>query len=516
MPENQSAVLEFLLASGGRPVDGGRPDTVHTHISVIVRFAETVLKLKRALSFPYLDFSTPEKRYLACLKELDLNRRAAPELYLGVHRITRAPEGGLEFDGAGELVDAVLLMRRFDDAGLLANMARLQKLDNDLMTRVASAIVRSHQSAPVVPFDNGAARLRNVLAMNRQSEAVTMNVLGNDWPQRLNMALARRLEEHALVLDARAARGKVRHCHGDLHLGNVCVYQGEPVLFDCLEFNDDMATIDVLYDLAFVLMDLWYCGQPAFANWVMNRYLDDVDELDGLPLLPFFMALRAAIRGQVLATQSGQARDAGDEPRAIRCADQSRSFIELAFQLLEVHPVVLLAVGGLSGSGKSTMAAAVAHQLGPVPGARVLSSDRLRKRMFSVSAQTRLPSEAYTSPVSARVYAQQIAQAEQVLGLGVAVVADAVFSRTEGRDAIQRAAERAGVPFIGIWLDVPQERLLERVVARQNDPSDATQEVVESQLAADIGPINWLRISTEGTIEEVSVAVLGVIGSCFA
>ena len=221
--------------------------------------------------------------------------------------------------------------------------------------------------------------------------------------------------------------------------------------------------------------------------------------------------MRAAIRGQVLATQAGQARDAGDEPRAIRCADQSRSFIGLAFQLLEVRPVALLAVGGLSGSGKSTIAAAVAHLLGPVPGARVLSSDRLRKRMFSVSAQTRLPGEAYAPAVSSRVYAQQIAQTRQLLGLGVAVVADAVFSRTEGRDAIQRAAEDAGVPFIGIWLDVPPERLLERVAARENDPSDANGTVVKHQLQNDLGRITWHRIAGQGSIAEVMATVSAVL-----
>ncbi|MFA7623850.1 MAG: phosphotransferase, partial [Pusillimonas sp.] len=374
------------------------------------------------MCFPYLDFSTPQKRYDACLKELELNCRTAPALYLAVRRITRTADGGLEFDGAGELVDAVLHMRRFDDDGLLATMAQRGQLDAGLMSRVAAAVAASHRQAPVLATAAGAGRLRAVLALNRESEAACVLALGTDLPQRLNQALAHALEQHAAVLDARAAKGKVRHCHGDLHLGNLCVYQGEPLLFDCLEFNDDMATIDVLYDLAFVLMDVWRFNQQALANWVMNRYLDLADEADGLPVMPFFMALRAAIRAQILATQAGQARGAGDDVRALACVGQAMTYLDLAFAFLKRRPAALLAIGGLSGSGKSTVAAAVAHAFGPVPGARVLSSDRLRKRLFSVSATTRLPPEAYASGVSEQVYAEQRRQSLQLLGFGVAVV----------------------------------------------------------------------------------------------
>lgn len=505
---NPEEVIAFLTAADTGAGSKHTPDIVQTHISVIVRFETRVYKLKRPVCFPYLDFSTPQKRYDACLKELELNCRTAPALYLAVRRITRTADGGLEFDGAGELVDAVLHMRRFDDDGLLATMAQRGQLDAGLMSRVAAAVAASHRQAPVLATAAGAGRLRAVLALNRESEAACVLALGTDLPQRLNQALAHALEQHAAVLDARAAKGKVRHCHGDLHLGNLCVYQGEPLLFDCLEFNDDMATIDVLYDLAFVLMDVWRFNQQALANWVMNRYLDLADEADGLPVMPFFMALRASIRAQILATQAGQARAEGDNGRATTCTAQAMAFLELALDFLKARPVGLLAIGGLSGSGKSTIAAAVAHAFGSVPGARVLSSDRLRKQFFSVSAQTRLPPEAYSSEVSGRVYAGQARQAQALLGLGVAVVADAVFSNPQGREAIEQCAVASAVPFAGIWLDVPADRLFERVASRQNDPSDATSDVVQRQLASDTGPLTWHRVSAAGTVDEVVGEVL--------
>lgn len=516
MNQDQSEVIAFLIKSGSGLTRTDQSDTLQTHISVIIRFADTVLKLKRPVCFPYLDFSSPEKRYQACLKELALNRRTSPVLYLGVLRITRASDGGLEFDGPGPLVDAVLRMRRFEDQALLATMAQQGRLDTSLMTRVAMAVADSHQHAPVAQIDNGAERFRTILALNRHSEAVSAQVLGSDLPRQLNLLLAATIEQHTDVLNARALAGKVRHCHGDLHLGNLCLYQGEPLLFDCLEFNDEMATIDVLYDLAFVLMDLWQFKLPALSNWVMNRYLDLVDEKDGLPLMPFFMALRAAIRGQVMATQAAQALAAGDDQRAARCTGQSMDFFRLGLQLLEPRPVVLVAVGGLSGSGKSTVASVIAHHFGPVPGARVVSSDRLRKTQFSVSPLTRLPPQAYAADVSARVYAEQRHQTSQLLGSGVAVVADAVFSKPEGRDAIAACAADAGVPFAGIWLDVPARRLLERVAARVNDPSDADGAVVQRQLQNDVGPMNWHRVSGEGTPAEVAEAVLRHISGCLS
>ena len=515
MSDSQSAVLEFLNRAIAEPGATVAPDMVHTHISCIVRSESTVYKLKRAVRFPYLDFSTPQKRYDACCKEFELNRRTAPGLYRDVLRVTRSVDGGLEFDGTGELVDAVLQMVRFDDALLLSKMAERHELYPLLLTQVACAVAKSHRQAPVCATAKGANRLQAVLELNRQSEPETMQVLGTDSPRRLNEALMAELRRHAGLLDARAAAGKVRHCHGDLHLGNLCVHHGMPVLFDCLEFNDDMATVDVLYDLAFLLMDLWRLDEPALANWVMNRYLDEADETDGLGLLPLFMALRASIRAQVLATQAAQALTGGNADEARVCIAQANGFIAHAFDFLHPRHVGLLAVGGLSGSGKSTVAKAVAYKLGPVPGARVLSTDRLRKQLFSVPAETRLLPAAYVPEVSARVYANQVDQARLLLSRGVAVVADAVFSHPEGREAIENCALECGVPFAGVWLDVAPERLLRRVADRRNDPSDATPEVVERQLENDIGAMHWSRIPNEGSIADVSCAVWQCVAGRF-
>lgn len=514
---DQSEVIHFLTrpatyAESENEVKTTTPSVIQTHISVIVLTGQHAYKLKRSVRLPYLDFSTPVQRLDACQQELELNQRTAPSLYQAVHRITRRTDGGLEFDGSGELVDAVVKMRRFDENGLLEHMAAKTQLTQPLMSRLARSIAGFHTRAARCDDTHGAERLAAVLDLNEQSQDASARILGSDRPIQLNQTLRQTLAKHVVLLDSRARAGKVRRSHGDMHLRNICMVDGEPTLFDCLEFNESMATIDILYDLAFLLMDLWRHDERMLANVVMNRYLDENDETDGLPLLPFFMALRASIRAQVLATQA----DSADKDTAEQCIVQANAFLDLAFDLLKPRPPVLIAVGGLSGSGKSTIAAALADSVGPVPGARVLSSDRIRKRLFGVEPEQVLPANTYTKDASERVYREQVKHARRVLTLGHAVIADAVFSRVAERDAIRHCATRASVPFTGVWLETSEEQLIRRVEARKNDPSDATADVVRKQLQRDSGKIDWARIPADGSPQAVLTQVIDVIDSSTA
>lgn len=510
---DQSEVLRFLTRPATHATDGNganeviAPLVIQTHISVIVLVGQQAYKLKRAARLPYLDFSTPARRLAACQQELDLNRRTAPSIYQTVRRITRRADGELEWDGPGELVDAVVQMRRFDENGLLEKMAARQQLTQPLMTRLARSIAQFHASAARSADTRGAKRLAAVLDLNEQSQDASARILDSNRPIKLNQALRQTLAQHVALLDARAGAGKVRRCHGDLHLRNICMVDGNPTLFDCLEFNESMATIDVLYDLAFLLMDLWRHNERALANVVMNRYMDENDETDGLPLLPFFMALRAAIRAQVLATQA----DIADADTAAQCIAQANDFLDLAFDLLKPCSPALVAVGGLSGSGKSTVATALADSVGPAPGARVLSSDRIRKHLAGVPPEAVLPAQTYTQDASDRVYHEQAKQTERVLTLGHAVIADAVFSRAHERATIQQCAAQASVPFTGVWLETSAEQLIRRVQARKDDPSDATADVVRKQLQRDLGEIDWIKVPSDGSLQTVMTRVARVV-----
>ncbi len=501
--DDQANAIAFLSDPATHRVD--RPvEIMETHISRIFLAGDRAYKMKRAVKLPYADFSTPELRLATCRKEVDLNSRTAPELYLGARRITRKADGKLEFDGEGALADAVVEMKRFDQSALFDRMAQAGELTPALMTETSRMILRFHQGAPVVHSGGGAANIEGVLDVNRAGFA-TSRVFGEAGIDALDASFRAALAGHAPLLDRREAAGKVRRCHGDLHLRNICLLGGEPRLFDCIEFNEKIATIDILYDLAFLLMDLWHRGFPELANLVANRYLDEADDEDGFILLPFFMAIRAAVRAHVAATQ---AEESGEESGEL--AREAEAYFGFASKLLAGQPARLIAIGGLSGSGKTTVAEALAAHVGAPPGARIVESDRIRKAMHGVPVETRLPEKAYRPEISERVYHEMAWRAGLILAEGGSVIADAVFDRPADRKRIEHAAEDRSAPFLGIWLEAGPDLLWQRVERRKGGPSDATVDILSRQLQRDAGAIDWQRLDAARQAAKTVDAILAI------
>jgi uncharacterized protein len=463
---------------------------IETHASVLFLAGDRAYKLKRAVRFSYLDYSTPELRRRACEREVALNRRTAPELYLGVGPITRRA-GALSLGGAGEPVDWVVEMRRFDEGGLFDRMAEEGRLTQRLMRDLADSIAEFHDIAEIDLAAGGAAAIAAVVAGNDRNLRAAPDGFDPGAVDRLRDRCGRELERIAPLLDRRRAEGRVRLCHGDLHLRNICLIDGRPILFDCIEFSEEIARIDVLYDLAFLLMDLEHRGLVALANQVLNRYLDRRDESGGLRALPLFQSLRAAIRAH---TGAAAAARQSDPQRAAAMREDNAAYLALALALLEPVPPVLIAIGGLSGTGKTTLAYELAPDLGRAPGARVLRSDVLRKRLHGVAPETRLAPEAYAPECSHAVYRALCEEAAGALASGQAAIVDAVFLRPEERAAIAEVATDTGVPFLGLWLEAPPDILEARLEGRRGDASDATAEVMHSQRSLEAGRIEWLRI----------------------
>ncbi len=482
---------------------GGGAQIIDTHISRVVIGAERAFKIKKPVAFSYLDFSTREKRAAAAETEVTINRRTAPQIYLGTRRVTRAPDGSLDIDGAGETVETIVEMRSFDQADLFDEMAQRGALSAQQMTRLTEKLVAFHRAAAPSRGSGGAEAMAQILAIDEGALASS----GLATPARiaaLEAALREKLAEIAPLLDSRASAGKVRRCHGDLTLRNICLFAGEPTPFDAIEFDERLATIDVLYDLAFLLMDLTHRGLCAHANLVFNRYLDAADETDGLPALPFFIAVRASIRAHVTATQAKGAT--GERAAGLRA--EAESYFALAERLIAPREKMLVAVGGFSGSGKSTLAAALAPHLGPEPGARILSSDRIRKALHGVDATERLPPAAYAPAVSERVYARMRSEAARVLARGGAVVADAVFDRPELAAAMEIVAHENRARFMGFWLQAPREKMARRIDARRDDPSDATADVLDRQMERGVAPKNWRKLDAGRGGDEVAAQAL--------
>jgi uncharacterized protein len=495
-----TAFLSQPETFGGTPVE-----RIETHAALVFLSGDRAIKIKKPVALGYLDFSTADKRRRALARELELNQPNAPEIYLDLVPVVRAAGGKLALGGDGEPVEWALVMRRFDQDRLLDRIAAQGPLDADLATALADAVLAAHRKAPVADIDQVAAMTRLVGQLSDDLERlVTRLVTGLGQPAAFRAAAGQALERACGSLAARGSGGFVRRCHGDLHLGNIVVIDGRPVLFDALEFDEQLATIDVLYDLAFLLMDLDRRNQRPAGARVLNRYLQGAPGNEaGLAALPLFLGLRAGVRAMVIAERSRQSGE--DDPRI-------GEYLGAALDAFSPPPPRLVAVGGFSGTGKTTLAAALAAGIGASPGALHLRSDVERKSLFGVSETTRLAPEHYEPAVTARVYRRIEDRARAALQAGHSVVADAVFARADERQALEDIARQAGAAFTGIWLSAPRDRLAERVAARRGDASDATAAVVEMQMERGAGTVTWETLDASAGPDRVAATARTLLG----
>lgn len=470
-------------------------ERIDTHAAMIFLVGDRAYKLKRAIRFSYLDFSTLERREAVCRAELVFNKRTAPDLYLGVRSIIREADGSYAFDGAGTIIDWVVVMRRFDQGLLFDRMAERGALNDELMEQLSAEVARFHAAAEATPGHGGRASIEIEIAGNDENLALAPP---DAFPRELRTALVRRwrteLDCHSALLDHRDEDGKVRRCHGDLHLRNICLWNDRPTLFDC---------IDVLYDLAFLLMDLLHRGLGHFANLIFNAYLDRNDETEGTAALPLMMSLRAAIRAHTgIAATHAQTHP----ERRREMIEEAQRYLSLASRLLHDDKPRLIAIGGVTGTGKSTLARALAPEIGASPGARLVHTDALRKRLFGVARTERLDDEAYKPEVSEQVYRLQREAAAASLRSGYSVIVDGVFARPEERVAIADIARDCATAFDGLWLTAPEDILRARVAGRTADMSDATVDVLEMQLSTDAGTINWGKVASGESLEDTAAS----------
>ncbi|MDA9499858.1 bifunctional aminoglycoside phosphotransferase/ATP-binding protein [Bradyrhizobium sp. CCBAU 11357] len=476
-----------------------QPDVkrIDTHAASVLLYGDRALKIKRAVQFPFLDYSTLEKRKAACEEEIRINRPLAPQIYHGVAAITEEPDGSVKVDGAGRPIEYAVDMSRFDESRTLDHLAKAGLLDAKLASAAADAIAASHVAATRADGQAWVSSIPALIDGNTDGLRAGGH-FGAEIEQLGKASHTAHLRIRALLAE-RGRRGFVRRCHGDLHLANIVMIDDRPVLFDAIEFDAQMATVDVLYDLAFTLMDLLQHHQPSAANMVLNRYLaaTPADNLDALSTLPLFMSIRAAIRAQV--TLARLKRPHSDGPGIF---DQARRYFELAGMLIRPPAPRLIAVGGLSGTGKTALAHALAPLVAPEPGAVVLRSDLVRKQMFGVEDTHRLPPSAYTPEVTARVYDTLVQHARRVLAQGHSAIIDGVFAREDERDAIAALARERNVALNGLFLVADLATRKARIGGRRGDASDATPEVAALQEHYNIGHVGWAIIDASGTLEQ--------------
>ncbi|WP_184805777.1 AAA family ATPase [Nitrospirillum iridis] len=518
---DQAATVALL---GDPATHQGLPvDRIDTDGAIIFLAGDRAYKVRRAVQFPHLDLSTPDRRRRVALAEVAVNRRTAPGLYEGVLAVLPEPQGHLALAPAGATtdtaaVDWVVVMRRFPESSLFDRQAEAGLLTREGMRAVADAVAALHEAAQdEAPHPPGRAPAGGVEAV-RAAVAGCLGALRQhpdlfDAPSldRLEQGLMATVARQEWLIDRRRRSGYVRPCHGDLQLGNICLWGGRPTLFGAAilldadeprsgaPLSDHAGTagggpvvIDVFHDLAFLLMDLEHRRLRPLANVVLNRYLEQTGDFAGLALLPLFISLCAAMRAHMTASTAAR-RPVGAGASFRR---EAAAYLDLALSVLSPRQPRLIAIGGLPGTGKSTLARMLAPEIGPIPGAVILQSEALRRRLLDAPEDGDLAASGYSEAVTARVYGEMAGRAGLVLEAGHAVVADAVYARPDQRMDIEAVAHAAPVPFLGLWL-----------VLNQQHPAEGARGRGETG-ARGLGEMRWDILSVLGSAADVARRLL--------
>jgi len=482
----QRRLVGALAAHLAQTENGGcAAEIVETHISWVILAGTHAYKLKKALDLGFLDFSSPDKRRHACEEEVRLNRRTAPDLYLDV--VTVGGSVDAPRLGAPPALECAVRMRRFDRAEGLDFLLARDALGSAEIAEMAAMIARFHdQAARAADGSHGtpARALADALANFSQLPDPGFDA---DTRERLRRLREWTCAEHARLaplMERRMRAGRVRECHGDLHLANMVRHDGRIVAFDCIEFNPEMRWIDVINDLAFALMDLRHRGRADLARLLQDAYLQHGGDWEGVALLPFYLVYRALVRAKVAALRAGDA--AGDAPARRAALDDCGAHVVLADAIARPGRAHLIITAGLSGAGKT-------HVSGALIAARDwvrLRADVERKRLAGLKPHQRshaaLAQGLYSAAATERVYAHLGALAEGLLAAGNGVIVDATCMKRAQREAFRRLAARCGVPFTILHCSAGRAEMERRIVARNargDDASEADSAVLAAQIA---------------------------------
>lgn len=468
---------DFPLTQGLLDLASRQNGTVlQTHISWVVLLGDLAYKIKKPVDFGFLDFSTLPQRLHACQEELRLNRRLAADWYLAVVPICGTPAAP-QFEGAGEPFEYAVKMRRFPPHALLDELLGQGAVSRQMIEQLADSLADFHHGCPAAPADGTSSAFGtydSIVGPARQNFAQLAPFDANIKLAEPLARLAQWTENAAAKLQTtfsrRLQQDHVRECHGDLHAGNIAWIDGEPVIFDAIEFNADFRWIDTISEIAFLVMDLYARRQPQLARAALNRYLEQTGDYAGVAVLDFYLVYRAMVRAKIAAFEADWQR--------------CRDYLQLARGFIEPPPARLYITHGLSGSGKSTVSAAMAAT---EPRLIRIRSDVERKRLFGLPAlaSSRAAGNIYTPEATRLTYRQIMDDARLCLASGYSCIVDAAFLRRNERLRFAELARAWQTPYTLVSCQADQATLISRLHARQragNDASEADESILHKQL----------------------------------
>lgn len=459
-------------------------EVIETHISWVLLTGRFAYKIKKPVNFEVLDFSSLNKRRHFCHCEVRANQGLSPEVYLAVLPITGSLTNP-SFAGEGEVIEYAIMMREFSQENLLLEVLKRQELSSSIIDEIATTLASFHKQASRNIPNNYIGTKEQVYAPVKQNFEQILALLKPEDDRQIITQLSNWAEKEWLhlqdIFTKRRQEGCVRECHGDVHLGNIVLIDKKPIIFDCIEFNEEFRWTDVMADVAFLAMDLIDCQQPELANQFVSYYLEHTGDYDGLHVLAYYLSYRAVVRAKINLFRLQQTADQRERDEIY---NHYSRYMRLALQFTQQANPIMFLTYGLAGSGKSTVAQLLVRECGVIR----LRSDVIRKQLHEIdnyaNSKSGLNQDIYSPNASQQTYDQLLALAQHIINAGYSVVVDAAFLKYQQRKKFIDFAKANNIRWVILACAAPMQTLRARIELRQavhRDPSEADVNVLEMQ-----------------------------------
>lgn len=490
----QDKAINALLNLNIYPDKPCKINVIDSFFSKVFLTENKAYKLKLEAKYPNLDYSTLDLRKEMCINEASMLLRLAPELEPQVLPLIQLDNGKFKLGGSDNnelyvIIDYILVTKRFEQDKIFENLTSKGELDRFEMMDLAESLALIHKKAEIVINTDFADNLKALA--NETFDVLdyfSVNIFNKAHVLELKKAFFCTLNKYFTQIQIRQQKGFVKKCHGNLNLSGICMINKKPQIFDPIEFNDKLSNIDILYDLALLLIDLEAQGQRRLSSILFNHYISYTHDFNGVKFMPLFLSLRALEQAKNFAAEN--------------LKDSALDYFKIAYDIIFPAKSIIIASGGLSGTGKSRLSRELAPFVGACPGAFILRTDIIRKAILGRLPHEHLHKPDYTPEINKKTYDTIRQYCVDIIASNQSVLIDGIFAVQEERDITQIIAQDLNVPFYGFWMYAPSELRFQRVVSRKRNPSDATLKVAMRQEEMKVGEVKWNKINSAGSREE--------------